>query len=164
MIIYLAGPKFSLAERTFYAAFAQLLERHLCSSDLVLQQNQAASPEAVGSAERPVDFLRRICKESMDHIHQCDAVVALLDGDDADAGTCVELGYAKGKGKLIVGVRTDCRQCEDRGLNLMVSNICSHLVIKPSSFVTIDELAEEVVSYLRATLRFQAAPAAGSLA
>ncbi len=72
---------------------------------------------------------------SLDAINHSDAVVAILDGADSDSGTCIEIGYAKAKGKLIIEVRTDFRSGEDRGLNLMVSNICSHLVTCPSTSV-----------------------------
>ena len=66
-----------------------------------------------------------MCRFTLDAINRCDAVVAILDGADADSGTCVEMTYAKGKGKLVIGVRTDFRRGEDRGLNLMVSAICT---------------------------------------
>ena len=46
---------------------------------------------------------------ALDAINHCDAVVAILDGADVDSGTCIEMGYAKAKGKLVVGVRTDFR-------------------------------------------------------
>jgi nucleoside 2-deoxyribosyltransferase len=40
----------------------------------------------------------------------------------------VEIGYAYALKKPIVGVRTDFRASEDRGVNLMVSHACSRLV------------------------------------
>ena len=87
---------------------------------------------------------------ALDAINHSDAVVAFLDGADSDSGTCIEIGYAKAKGKLIIGVRTDFRAGEDRGLNLMVSNICTHLIIRPCTSVGLEELAEEVASVLAA--------------
>ena len=85
---------------------------------------------------------------SLDAINHSDAVVAILDGADSDSGTCIEIGYAKAKGKLIVGVRTDFRAGEDRGLNLMVSNICSHLITRSCTSISLEELAEEVAAVL----------------
>ena len=138
MIIYLAGPLFSLAERRFNEEFAKALERSILPSMVILPQDHAAKiDEADGFAERMYCF-------ALDAINHSDAVVAILDGADTDSGTCIEIGYAKAKGKLIVGVRTDFRSGEDRGLNLMVSNICSHLLIRRSTSISLEELADDV--------------------
>ena len=142
MIIYLAGPLFSLAERRFNEEFAKVLERSFLPSMVILPQDHAAKlDEADGFAERMYSF-------ALDAINHSDAVVAILDGADTDSGTCIEIGYAKAKGKLVVGVRTDFRAGEDRGLNLMVSNICSHLIVRRSTSVSLEELAEDVARVL----------------
>ena len=144
MIIYLAGPLFSLAERRFNEEFARVLERSFFPSMVILPQDHAAKiGEKDGFSERMYSF-------ALDAINHSDAVVAILDGTDADSGTCIEIGYAKAKGKLVVGVRTDFRAGEDRGLNLMVSNVCSHLVIRLSTSIGLEELAEEVAAVLAA--------------
>ena len=138
MIIYLAGPLFSLAERRFNEEFAKALEQSFLPSMVILPQDHAAKiGEAAGFSERMYCF-------ALDAINHSDAVVAILDGADTDSGTCIEIGYAKAKGKLIIGVRTDFRSGEDRGLNLMVSNICSHLVIRPSTSICSGGIGEEV--------------------
>jgi nucleoside 2-deoxyribosyltransferase len=90
-------------------------------------------------------------------IEQCDIVLSVLDGPDADSGTCVELGYARAKGKRIVGVRTDFRGSEDRGLNVMVSYICDDLVA--GSYHTTQGLADAVAPYVD-SVRMRNAPAA----
>lgn len=36
-------------------------------------------------------------------------VVAVLDGPDVDSGTAYEIGYARAKGKPVVGLKTDLR-------------------------------------------------------
>ena len=111
MIIYLAGPLFSLAERRFNEEFAKALERSFVPSMVILPQDHGAKIDvSVGFAERMYCF-------ALDAINHSDAVVAILDGADSDSGACIEIGYAKAKGKLIVGVRTDFRAGEDRGLS-----------------------------------------------
>lgn len=142
MIIYLAGPLFTLAERQFNEAFAEALERALPPCKVVLPQRYG---DALSGA---LDFPQRMCRYSLDSIDGCDAVVAVLDGADADSGTCVEIGYARGKGKVVVGVRTDFRALEDRGVNLMVANVCSDFVVRPSFAVDISQLAEEAAARL----------------
>ena len=43
----------------------------------------------------------------------CNAMVAVLDGQDVDSGTAAEIGYAFAKGKMIVGYRGDVRLSSD---------------------------------------------------
>ncbi len=146
MIIYLTAPIFSLAERTFNEEFAASLERNFFPSQVLLPQSNAVCHL---DAQRAA---ARLFEMTVEAIKRCDAVVAILDGADAEAGTCVALGYAKAKNKVIIGLRTDFRQGEDRGLNLMVSNICTHLIVRPSTSVTLDELTEEVATLLNLTV------------
>ena len=50
-----------------------------------------------------------------------DAVVAVLDGMEVDAGVAYEMGYAKALGKPIVGLKTDYRTfSEMEEINLML--------------------------------------------
>ena len=63
------------------------------------------------------------------HLDSATLIVALLDGQDADSGTCIELGYAYAKGKKILGIITDFRAyyTNDHGPhrpNLMVWGVC----------------------------------------
>ncbi len=142
MRIYFAGPLFTLAEQDFNESLANALKRNCGSLNIILPQSRAA--ELAGEE----DFLGLMFKYCLDEIKEADAVVAVLDGADADSGTCVEIGYAKGLGKKIIGVRTDLRALEDRGLNLMVSNICSELILDPSPTTSIESLAEKIVRAL----------------
>lgn len=80
----------------------------------------------------------------------CKVVVAMLDGPDADSGTSFEIGYARGRGKRVIGVRTDFRSSKDHGLNLMLANGCSDLVVEPSTTATPERLAERIVGVLKA--------------
>ena len=84
-------------------------------------------------------------------IEKCDLVVAILDGADADSGTSVEIGYAYANKKPVVGVRTDFRISEDRGLNLMLSNICTELILDVNS--DMDSLADKVSESIKIILQ-----------
>jgi nucleoside 2-deoxyribosyltransferase len=55
-----------------------------------------------------------------------------LDGPSADDGTAFEAGYAIAKGKPVIGVRTDYRDSQERGMNLMLSQGCTEIVHPPS--------------------------------
>jgi nucleoside 2-deoxyribosyltransferase len=86
----------------------------------------------------------------MGALDNCDVVVAILDGPDADSGTRFEMGYARGRGKRVIGVRTDFRGDEGHAVNLMLSNACSDLVTEPSTTATLGRLAERIVGVLTA--------------
>lgn len=77
---------------------------------------QAAGPDAL--REHWLDVGLRNAQA----IRSADLVVAVLDGQEADSGTCAEVGYAVGLGKRCVGLRTDLRQAGEPGmaLNLQV--------------------------------------------
>ena len=78
-----------------------------------------------------------------------DAVIAILDGPDVDAGTCVEIGYAYANKKPIIGVRTDFRASEDKGVNLMVSKACSELIWLQDNSVGLEYVLDELVRAVR---------------
>ncbi len=142
MKIYLAGPLFTLAERRFNQELASAIQKLV--KDIVIIFPQVETGEM---AELP-DFVDKAFHFCIQSIDECDAVVGILDGADADSGTCVELGYAHARNKPIIGVRTDFRLSEDRGLNLMVSNICVKLILKSSLSFNIDDIAKEIAGSL----------------
>jgi len=138
MKIYIAGPLFTLAERRFNEELGLALQGLMSGLEVVLPQYETS--KMAGAA----DFVERAFRFCLRSVDECDAVVAILDGADADSGTCVELGYAYARGKAIIGIRTDFRISEDRGLNLMVSNICTRLIMKSSLTANINDIAREI--------------------
>jgi nucleoside 2-deoxyribosyltransferase len=126
MKIYLAGPLFTLAEQRFNKQLAESLYGSMPELDIILPQERAKP--LLGQP----GGLELVFKDCFAMIDACDVVLAILDGADADSGTCVELGYAWARGKPVVGVRTDFRISEDRGLNLMVSHVCKVLLVVTS--------------------------------
>jgi len=138
--VYLAGPLFSLAERDFNRRLADALLELDASLWVILPQERSIAllplPNGVALAYQ----------DCLDMLKSCHVVVAILDGADSDSGTCVELGIAHGNGKPIIGVRTDFRALEDRGLNLMVSHICTALVLPDN--LTIASLALRVLALI----------------
>ncbi|MDK2915974.1 MAG: hypothetical protein PWR25_531 [Euryarchaeota archaeon] len=100
--VYLAGPLFSEAERAYNLALRDLLEAHLF--DVYL-------PQEVGdtSHTRCREEHRAIFAQHTAVLREIDAVVAVIDGADADSGTAWEMGYAYALGKKVVALRTDFR-------------------------------------------------------
>jgi nucleoside 2-deoxyribosyltransferase len=132
---------FSLAEKRFNRHFAAALQNVFTDLEVILPQDRAQQ-----LISKPNAFAL-IFEDCIEMVQQCDAVVAILDGADSDSGTCVELGYAYALRKPIVGVRTDFRGSEDRGLNLMVSHVCSVLIVETA--MDVDAIATEVCAALR---------------
>lgn len=135
--IYLAGPLFNLAEQEFNRHLAAELAKFRSELKVILPQERA---KLLLQQENGLDLIFNDCLEMID---QSDIIVAILDGPDTDSGTSVELGYALARNKLIIGIRTDFRGSEDRGLNLMVSHVCTTLILdRPNS---IAELATRIL-------------------
>ncbi|MGP1387201.1 MAG: nucleoside 2-deoxyribosyltransferase [Thainema sp.] len=117
--IYLAGPLFTQAEMAFNQSLADELRSH--GYRIYLPQQ-----ECMGTTD-PKE-LYRLC---MVGLEQACLVLVILDGTDADSGSCFEMGYAYAKGLPIVGLRTDFRGSgEHLGLNLMLTNSCTHLILR----------------------------------
>jgi len=147
--VYLAGPLFSLGERTFNERFVSALRKKMPNLNIIVPQVYAA--EIYGQK----GFINSMFEHCVKSIGEADALLCILDGSDVDSGTCVEMGYAYACGKPIIGVRTDSRASEDRGVNLMVSKVCREFIRFSSSRVTEDELIKEVIAALRRVLPSQ---------
>jgi nucleoside 2-deoxyribosyltransferase len=126
MNIYLAGPLFTQAERRWLRELAGLLSE--AGHNVFLPQDDAQAP----LLRDPPDFhgAFEICCDALD---RCEAVVAALDGADADSGTAWECGYAHAHGKALIAIRTDFRGGEDQGLNLMLRRSARAVVERPGT-------------------------------
>lgn len=114
MLIYLAGPLFTLAERNFNTALAAMLEAEPYGHKVWLPQTYEQDPnEEKASFDRDVEG-----------IEWSDVVVANMDGADPDSGTCWECGYAYARKIGVVIFRTDWRAAGKAGAdsyNLMMT-------------------------------------------
>lgn len=103
--VYVAGPLFSEAERRFLELMVDALARASgldSVADFFLPHRDGGE---LGKGPKRKDIFEL-------DLHQVDSatvVVGLLDGQDVDSGTCIELGYAYPKGKKIFGLLTDFR-------------------------------------------------------
>ena len=133
--IYLAGPLFTEAERTWHTQTKALLLQSAAQQDVTLEviwpYELITSEEiaALGSAARQEIFRR--CKDGLDNAH---IVVALLDGTQVDDGTAWEIGYffsRKSAGQTIIGIRTDFRKAGESAtaiVNAMIEMACDRIV------------------------------------
>ena len=144
MNLYFAGPLFTLAERSFNEALAAEIRR-LCPAVHIFFPQECDK----GFQGLP-DFAQRVYGRSSRPSTVAMPVVAILDGPDPDSGTCIEIGYARAKGKPVIGVRTDFRDGKVHGLNIMAAGICTTLIKLPSTSGGICQVAGKVVRALGA--------------
>lgn len=96
MKLYFAGPLFTTPERTWNAEVTAALRA--AGHEVFLPQEQEPGKDGPG-----------IFALDVGGIDWADGLVAIMDGPDPDAGTAWEVGYAFGRGKPVVLVRTDFR-------------------------------------------------------
>ncbi|HUT35149.1 MAG TPA: nucleoside 2-deoxyribosyltransferase [Planctomycetota bacterium] len=144
--VYLAAPLFTQHERRWNRELARRLEQQVACS-VVLPQDFK-----VGDCKNHPKHFGEIFRLCIEGVRDCDAVVAVLDGADADSGTCFEAGYAYALGKPIVGVRTDYRAQHERGTNLMLARGCHAFVRRPAFDEDLDGLVGEVARKLKRLL------------
>ncbi len=106
--IYLAAPLFSQAELLFNAQLASYLQ----------QQGYSIFLPQAHCGEQKGQVVYHTCLMGLT---QAAVVIAILDGADADSGTCWECGYAVAKNIPVIVIRTDVRQSGDtKGFNAML--------------------------------------------
>lgn len=143
MIIYLAGPLFSLAEKEFNQRLSDLITARMEGASLILPQEEC---KGLMSGSDAFSDIFDTCVRSID---RADVVLAILDGPDVDSGTGFEVGYAYSKGKPVIGVRTDPRQLEDQGVNCMISRSVNSMIRLGSGKLDTALLADAIVKVLR---------------
>ena len=117
--VYLAGPLFSDAERTFNALVAQGLQQWV---DVYLPQRDGGlMSEMVKEGVESGIAACRVFRRDMDAIRQADYVIAILDGRVIDEGVAFELGVAFSHEKRCVGLQTDSRRLASWGNNPMIT-------------------------------------------
>ena len=148
MKIYISAPLFTQVERRWNRMLAGALKKRMQGAEVILPQDLKFS----NSFNRQGDFplLFRAC---LDSLEDADVVVAVLDGSDVDSGTAFEVGYAYARAIPIVGIRTDFRRNQDRGLNLMLSQCCTELLRSMSFNEDLDQLVSDLTDKIILAIR-----------
>ncbi len=114
MLIYLAGPLFSEAERFFNDRLTQRLEKRGFRVFLP-QRDGVERDKPPYAAMSPEERRRAMFELDKAKIMEANVFFFVLDGRVPDEGACVELGIAHTQrrlgnvGKLLVGLHTDTR-------------------------------------------------------
>ena len=110
--IYIAGPLFNSADRSYLEHIANVLEK--TGFKTFLPHRDVGIIQQLTSEERA-----RIFYGDLRALEQYEICVALLTGPDHDSGTCAELGYCYAKGKPCYGITDD-----SRWLNNFIWGLC----------------------------------------
>jgi nucleoside 2-deoxyribosyltransferase len=124
-LVYVAGPLFSQAERSFL----ELLVDTLAKASSLDPVADFFLPHRDGGELGKGPKRKDIFELDLRQMDSASIVVALLDGQDVDSGTSIELGYAYAESKKIFGLLTDFRayhtaDAEPHRPNLMVWGVC----------------------------------------
>ncbi|HOT06392.1 MAG: Nucleoside 2-deoxyribosyltransferase [Methanosaeta sp. PtaB.Bin039] len=133
--IYLAGPLFSKGEQDWCRQVRRSLEEGLGRTIFWPGDMPARSKEDIFQAN-----CAALCS--------CDLLVAILDGAQVDDGTAWEVGFCRGLGVTVIGIRTDLRRAGETGtslINAMVEQSCKSMV----------RSVEELVQAVRTELKEQ---------
>lgn len=148
---YVAGPLFSAQDRWMLERIEKVLSEAGHQTFLPHRDGEddgaSRGPEDEGADARR----RRIFAADMEGLARADAVVALLDGPDCDAGTAFEMGWAYAERRPIFGLRTDFRTLGPEGaVSLMLLMGCDRFV--HADDLDWDEVAAALVDWA-ATVR-----------
>lgn len=145
--LYWAGPLFTLTERKTNRALAEALKKSIPALEIHLPQDFKN-----GGKFNDRRAFGAIFKSNVEHIDSANLMVAVLDGCDTDTGTSWEVGYAYGKGKPVIGVRTDNREQQEKGLNIMLSRGCTSLVHRPDFDENLGALVKQIVAAVKSVI------------
>jgi hypothetical protein len=92
------------------------------------------------AAKRERDLALEIGRRNAEAIRSCALLVAHLDGQELDAGTAAEVGFASALGLRCLGLRTDLRQNGEPGVSVNLQ--VEHFVVASggSLCTSLDEL------------------------
>jgi len=147
ILVYIAGPLFSQAEREFLEKMVDVLAQFAKLNPFT----NFFLPHRDGGELGKGPTRNDIFHLDIDKINSSSIVVALLDGQDVDSGTCIELGYAYAKNKKIFGLITDFRayctnDSEPHRPNLMVWGVCER---GKTLFNNLEALSVEIAKYIQ---------------
>jgi len=142
--VYLAAPLFSQSERLWNRKLAKGLEEAVPGCQVVLPQDFRVAGKFNDRAQ-----FKKLFNHCQEALRSCDVLLAVLDGADADSGVSYEIGCAYTLGKPVVGLRTDYRQQQERGVNFMVSQACGAYALELAFSEDLNAIIRKVARKLK---------------
>jgi len=148
LTLYLSAPIFSQSERRWNRLLAGHLTEAIKDCRVLLPQDITVSGRFNDRRHFPIIF-----RQCMEWIREADIIVAILDGQDVDSGVAFEVGYGYAIGKQIIGVRTDFRQNQERGVNVMLSRACTSFLLEMSFGENTEQLVRDLAGKIVAAIK-----------
>ena len=149
MKVYLAAQVFQQADRIYNRRLARLLEERLPACEVILPQDFRVARGGSFNDRRRLAELYQQCRRAL---QSADLILAILDGADVDSGVAFEIGYARALEKPVVGLRTDYRQLQRKGVNMMIAEGCTDIVCRFSFNERVEDVAEALVEKIERAL------------
>jgi nucleoside 2-deoxyribosyltransferase len=144
---YIASPLgFSEVGRTYYAErYLPALREHVEPVDPWTLSLPHEFEQAT-DARREREFGLEVGARNAEAIRGADLLIAHLDGQEVDAGTAAEVGYAAALGLPCIAVRSDLRASGEPGMNVNLQ--VEAFVALSGGFVvrSLDELVERLAA------------------
>lgn len=148
---YVASPLgFSEAGRDFYAArYLPVLAEHVEPID-PWALSLPAEFDAAAAAGRGYEFAIEVGARNARAIRSAPLLIAQLDGQEVDAGTAAEVGYAAAAGAICLGMRSDLRTSGEPGMRVNLQ--LEAFIVLSGGFIaaSLDELAGRLAALRRA--------------
>ena len=115
---YIASPLgFTESGRDYYARYVQALVEHVDPVDpwTLTEPEEFA---AAAAQDRVHAFGIEVGARNAAAIYSAHMLIAQLDGQEVDAGTAAEVGYAAALGLPCVGIRSDLRASGEAGMHV----------------------------------------------
>jgi hypothetical protein len=132
--VYLAGPLFSEAERSFNLKLKRLLTPHF--NVYLPQEDGGLLVDMIAEGTLPKAASHRVFQGDIQAIRDVDLLIIILDGRSVDEGAAFELGFAYALGKPCYGLKTGPRQLLAIGNNPMIDGPLEYI------FRSVDELTQ----------------------
>lgn len=125
--VYYAASLFNEAEREFNRRVVSMIQ-DLGYSTWFPQEDVGLLTDFVEKDGMTLEQARtHIFNLNIREVKACDLVVFCLDGRVPDEGACIEAGIAWGMNKRIIALKTDFRDGEPGGNNIMIDGIVAEL-------------------------------------
>jgi nucleoside 2-deoxyribosyltransferase len=125
--VYYAASLFNEAEREFNRKVVSMIH-DLGYSTWFPQEDVGLLTDFIEKDGMTLDQARdHIFNLNIREVQACDLVVFCLDGRVPDEGACIEAGIAWGMNKRILALKTDFRDGEPGGNNIMIDGITTEL-------------------------------------
>lgn len=143
-LVYLAGPLFSLAEKSFNSNLKKLLTHYF--NVYLPQEDGGLMVDMIREGMHPKIAAKKVFDGDIQAMEECDLFLMILDGRTIDEGAAFELGFAYANNKPCYGLKTGPRQLLATGNNPMIDCPLEYI------FQSIDELIEWAKSFRQETV------------